>query len=93
MTAGGFGAVTVISESNEPIGIFTDGDLRRLIETEGTEGINKNVGDLELNSPLTIDSNEILFKAQEVFTENKVDGLVVTEKGKVVGMLDIQDLV
>jgi len=93
MTAGGFGAVTVISEANEPIGIFTDGDLRRLIETEGTEGINKNVGDLDLSTPLSIDANEILFKAQEIFSNNKVDELVVTENGKVIGMLDVQDLV
>ena len=93
MTAGGFGAVTVISESNEPIGIFTDGDLRRLIENEGAEGINKNVGDLELSRPLSIEGNEILYKAQELFTNNKVDELVVTENGKVIGMLDIQDLV
>lgn len=93
MTAGGFGAVTVISESNEPIGIFTDGDLRRLIENEGAEGINKNVGDLDLSRPLSIEGNEILYKAQELFTNNKVDELVVTENGKVIGMLDIQDLV
>ncbi len=71
MTAGGFGAVTVISEKNEAIGIFTDGDLRRLIETDGTEGINKNVGELELTTPLSIDSNEILFKAQDIFNKNK----------------------
>jgi TalC/MipB family fructose-6-phosphate aldolase len=93
MTAGGFGAVTVISDSNEAIGIFTDGDLRRLIETQGTEGISMNVGELDLSKPLTIDSNEILFKAQDIFNQNKVDGLVVTENNKVVGMLDIQDLV
>lgn len=93
MTAGGFGAVTVISEQNEAIGIFTDGDLRRLIETDGTEGISKNVGELELTTPLSIDSNEILFKAQDIFNKNKVDGLVVTENGKVIGMLDVQDLV
>ncbi len=93
MTAGGFGAVTVISDQNEAVGIFTDGDLRRLIETDGTEGINKNVGELELTTPLSIDSNEILFKAQDIFSKNKVDGLVVTENGKVIGMLDVQDLV
>lgn len=93
MTAGGFGAVTIISETNEPIGIFTDGDLRRLIETEGTDGINKKVGDLDLNKPVCIDSNEILYNAQVIFTKNKIDSIVVTENNKVIGMLDIQDLV
>jgi len=93
MTSGGFGAVTVVNDNQEAIGFFTDGDLRRLIETDGSDAINKKMSDLNLNTPLSIDGNELLFEAQRVFTEKKVDELVVTSGGKVIGMLDIQDLV
>ncbi len=93
MTAGGFGAVTIISSNNEPLGIFTDGDLRRLVESEGADAISKNVGELELARPVTIDSKSLLYAAQEIFSSKKVDELVVVEDNKVIGMLDVQDLI
>ncbi|PKP39835.1 MAG: transaldolase [Bacteroidetes bacterium HGW-Bacteroidetes-15] len=91
MTAGGFGAVTVINDANEAIGIFTDGDLRRLIEAGGS--IGDTLSSLELKKPKSIDADELLYKAQQIFSETKVDELVVTQNGKVVGMLDIQQLI
>ncbi|CAG5081367.1 transaldolase family protein [Parvicella tangerina] len=93
MTAGGFGAVTIISSNNEPLGIFTDGDLRRLVENEGADAISKNLGELDLARPVTIDSSSLLYHAQEIFSEKKVDELVVVEDNKVIGMLDVQDLI
>jgi signal-transduction protein with cAMP-binding, CBS, and nucleotidyltransferase domain len=91
MTAGGFGAVTVINDASEAIGIFTDGDLRRLIEAGGS--IGDTLSSLELKKPKSIDADELLYKAQQIFSETKVDELVVTQNGKVVGMLDIQQLI
>lgn len=93
MTAGGFGAVTIINNNQEPVGIFTDGDLRRLIETKGGNAINQSISSLALKTPLSIDGSELLIKAQQLFSEKKVDELVVTLNGKAVGMIDIQDLV
>lgn len=93
MTSGGFGAVTVVNDNQEPVGIFTDGDLRRLIESDGGNAVTKKMSELSMNTPLSIDANELLFEAQTLFTEKKVDELVVTSNGKVVGMIDIQDLV
>ncbi len=92
MTAGGFGAVTIISHENEALGIFTDGDLRRLVENFGADAISKKTGELDLSKPHTIEASTLLFGAQEKFSSEKVDELVVTENGKVIGMLDIQDL-
>ncbi len=93
MTAGGFGAVTVVDADAKAIGIFTDGDLRRLIEANGAEAVNKKVAELDLKEPLSIDGGELLIQAQEIFKAKKVDELVVTENGKVIGMMDVQDLV
>ena len=41
----------------------------------------------------TIDAEELLYKAQSVFAETKVDSLVVVSEGKVVGLLDVQDMI
>ncbi|MAX80862.1 MAG: transaldolase [Crocinitomicaceae bacterium] len=93
MTAGGFGAVTIVDDNGAAAGIFTDGDLRRLIEQEGAGAVSKKVGELELSTPLSVEGGELLIKAQEIFSAKKVDELVVTENGKVIGMMDVQDLV
>ena len=92
MTKGGYGAVTIVDDNNMPIGIFTDGDLRRMIEAEGPSAINKKLVDLPLSKPQSIDANELLYNAQAIFNEKKIDSIVVTDGGKSIGMIDIQDL-
>lgn len=93
MTAGGYGAVTVVDSSGAAAGIFTDGDLRRLVENGGSSAVSKKMSDLNMSAPKTIDAEELLYKAQAVFAETKVDELVVVSQGKVVGLLDVQDLI
>lgn len=92
MTVGGFGAATIVDKNQKPIGVFTDGDLRRLIEKEGGKSVDKKISDLPLKTPVMIEANELLFKASAIFKENQVDTLIVTKGGKAIGMLDIQDL-
>lgn len=93
MTAGGFGAVTIVDENNHAIGFFSDGDLRRFIE-KGGDIKNTLKKSITFNKPLTIGIGELLYNAQEEFSLNKVDELVVINKDEeVVGLLDIQDLV
>jgi transaldolase len=91
MTEFGFGAVTVVNNGTIR-GVFTDGDLRRLLQKEGEHILNKKLGDLSYKSPVSIDSNVLLNDAAAVFKQTNVDTILVTENGKPVGMLDIQDL-
>lgn len=93
MTSGGFGAVTVVNGNNEAVGFFTDGDLRRLLEKDGEAAIHKSLKELNLKAPHTIEGTELLYKAQATFKDLQVDSLVVTEGGKVIGLVDVQDLV
>jgi len=92
MTKGGFGAVTIVDNESRPIGIFTDGDLRRLIEAEGSGALNKRIGELQISAPQSIESTELLYNAQAIFNEKKIDCIIVTSGGKAAGMLDIQDM-
>jgi len=93
MTAGGYGAVSVIDANGAAAGIFTDGDLRRLVESKGADAVNSKMSDLGLSTPKTIDAEELLYKAQAIFQDTKVDSLVVVSQGKVVGLLDVQDMI
>ncbi len=92
MTESGFGCVGVIDADGKLIGTFTDGDLRRLVEAEGHQGIEKKMGDLQYNPPITIDGDALLHHAAQLLHEKGVDNLMVLNGDEVVGQLDIQDV-
>ncbi len=92
MSECGFGCVIVGNENEKAEGVFTDGDLRRLLQKGGKDVLKKKMSELHYPTPLSIDLNDLLFKAADMFKTHKVDNLMVTENGKPVGLLDIQDL-
>ena len=92
MTEFGFGAVTVTNNDGTLKGVFTDGDLRRLLQKEGEHILGKKIGDLEYKAPVSIDADTLLNEAAALFKKTSVDTILVLENGKPVGMLDIQDL-
>jgi signal-transduction protein with cAMP-binding, CBS, and nucleotidyltransferase domain len=47
---------------------------------------------LALKQPVSIDADAFLAEAQAIFRERKIDNLLVTQNGKLLGMIDIQDL-
>jgi transaldolase len=92
MTEYGFGCVSIINTDGSLKGVFTDGDLRRLLQKEGEHILNKKMGDLTYKSPVSIDAQTMLNEAAGLFKKTNVDTILVTENGKPIGMLDIQDL-
>jgi transaldolase len=92
MTEYGFGSVTVINPDGSLKGVFTDGDLRRLLQKEGEHIVNIKMGDLPYKSPVSIDANSLLNDAAVLFKQTNVDTILVTNSGRPIGMLDIQDL-
>lgn len=92
MTEFGFGCVTVIDEDGGLVGVFTDGDLRRLLQRNGRDVLDRRMGDLEYGTAISIDSSARLNEASELFHRHKVDNLLVLDHGRPAGMLDIQDL-
>lgn len=92
MTEFKFGAVTVIKKDGGIRGVFTDGSLRKLLMENGRDVLGKKLSDLTYKDPITIDTSQLLNDANALFKKTMVDTIVVTEQGKPVGMLDIQDL-
>lgn len=92
MTEFGFGALMVLNDDGSLRGMFTDGDLRRQIQRKGRDIVAKRMGDFEYRAPIAIDANAVLNEAMTMFNKTKVDTLLVSDNGKFIGLLDIQDL-
>jgi len=93
ITAARAGSCSVVDKSGYLKGIFTDGDLRRHLE-EGTGDImRRRIGEVATLKPLRIHRDRLAAEALNLLKERKIDELpVVDDKGKVVGLLDVQDL-
>ncbi len=92
MTEYGFGCVTVVNKDGSLKGVFTDGDLRRALPKGGKDFLSKKMGDFNYKTPVSIETDVLLNEAAGLFKKTNVDTILVTTKGKPVGMLDIQDL-
>ncbi|MEI8011001.1 MAG: KpsF/GutQ family sugar-phosphate isomerase [Candidatus Omnitrophota bacterium] len=86
------GSACVVDARQKLVGIFTDGDLRRHIE-EDPFVLTKPVGKVMTKGPMTISSDRLAAEAFDILIQKKVDELpVVDDKGCLVGLLDVQDL-
>jgi TalC/MipB family fructose-6-phosphate aldolase len=92
MTAYGFGAIIVADANLQVKGVFTDGDLRRHLQSDGPAILEKQLGSLTYKPPISIEGSQLLNDAAALFKKTNVDTIMVTDSGKPVGMLDIQDL-
>jgi TalC/MipB family fructose-6-phosphate aldolase len=93
MSKHGFGAVSVVDDSHKLLGVFTDGDLRRHLQTDGESVLQKRLTDFQFNLPISISPDALLQEAHQIFKKKEIDNIVVAENGRPVGMIDVQDLV
>lgn len=86
------GSACVVDPKGKVAGIFTDGDLRRHLEADPLV-LNKEVRTVMTIKPMTIRKDKLAAEAFDVLKEKRIDELpVVDHKGKLVGLLDVQDL-
>lgn len=88
----GLGMVSVIDEFGVLKGIITDGDLRRLLE-KGIDIYDMSTEEVMTRYPITTDKNELAVEALNVLKEKNIAGMPVTENGKAVGTIRLQDIV
>lgn len=93
MTKSKTGAVIVTNGKNNIHRIFTDGDLRRIMEEKKGNILNIKLSELKPNTPQSISADDTLFDAHAKFKETKVDTLVVKDGDEILGLVDIQDVI
>lgn len=91
-TVGRPGAALIIDAKRKLLGIFTDGDLRRLLE-RGQLDFAAKVSTVMGKHPRCVGPTELVLEAAAVMRDTKVDQLpVVDASDRVVGLLDVQDV-
>ncbi|EFK57986.1 SIS domain-containing protein [Sphingobacterium spiritivorum] len=84
------GATAVIDQGTI-LGIITDGDIRRMLETHDDLS-HITAKDIMGKSPKLIDKNELAVNALHQMKDNNITQLLATENGKYAGIIHIQDL-
>jgi arabinose-5-phosphate isomerase len=91
-TPGRPGATHVVDKQGKLVGIFTDGDLRRLVE-QGRTDFSVQVREVMGRRPRCVSPETLVLAAAAQMREARVDQLpVVDAEGRAVGLLDVQDL-
>ena len=94
MTRKGLGFTAVVDAAGKPCGIFTDGDLRRLIERGEHADLRSLIAQQVMHSaPRLVRADALAVEAAGVMEQHRVTSvLVVDEAGLLVGALNSNDL-
>ncbi|MGF1700049.1 KpsF/GutQ family sugar-phosphate isomerase [Photobacterium makurazakiensis] len=87
----GLGMTAIIDSNQQLLGIFTDGDLRRLLDSR-IDIHNTTIGEVMTRNPATISPQLLAAEGLKQMEDRKINGLLVTEHGKLVGALNMHDL-
>jgi arabinose-5-phosphate isomerase len=92
ITQKGMGMTAIVDADDKPVGVFTDGDLRRMIEK--VQDFSKVIiRDVMHANPRSISPEKLAVDAVAVMEQFRINQMLVTDAdGKLVGALHIHDL-
>lgn len=92
ITRKGMAMTAIVDAADVVLGVFTDGDLRRLLE-RGQDFRNLHIADVMHVKPHTIHPDRMAVEAVKLMETHRINQLLVTDQdGKLVGALHIHDL-
>ncbi len=92
MTSKRLGTTTVVNQKGQLLGIFTDGDLRRLVERTD-EIFSLKAKQVMTKNPKTIDGEELAAKALNMMESYAITSLIITNgKREPIGIIHLHDI-
>ncbi len=92
MSRKGLGASAVVDAAGRPVGVFTDGDLRRLIE-KGQDLRALRAGDVMHPAPRTVLHDALAVEAADMMERHRITSILVVDgQGVLCGALNTNDL-
>lgn len=93
MSRKGLGLAAVTEPDGRLLGIITDGDLRRMMQSRKQNVLDLLAADCMTRNPVTLPRTELAASALRLMEEKKITSvLVVDEKGRLEGVVHIHDL-
>jgi len=88
----GLGLTTVVDDDNHLVGVFTDGDLRRLLDKD-TNLQNIRMRDVMVSQCQFTQPQQLATETLQQMQANRISALpVVDDNNKVIGALNMHDL-
>jgi arabinose-5-phosphate isomerase len=85
--------MTTVEDEGRLVGMISDGDLRRLLEREGPDAMQRSAGNAMQTSPRTVGPGEFAASALNIMEERKITSLIVVDEERVVlGVIHLHDL-
>ena len=92
MTRKGLGMTAITRDDGTLAGIFTDGDLRRMLDRD-IDIRQATIDEVMVAQPITIEPGHLAAEALQIMETRKINGLVVCDKDhKPLGAFNMQDL-
>lgn len=92
MTRKGLGMTAVAGVDDKLVGVFTDGDLRRLLDQD-VDVRGAMIADVMHRNPRTVAASHLAVEAVRLMQEYKVNGLfALSDDGRLAGALNMHDL-
>jgi arabinose-5-phosphate isomerase len=93
MTKKGLGMTVIVDGDDKVAGIFTDGDLRRLLDHGDINIKQLGISDVMVKNCKTISANQLAAEALQLMDEKSINALPVTdEMNTLIGAINMHDL-
>ncbi len=93
MTKAKGGAAAIADEGGKLLGVFTDGDFRRVMSAGESSVLQDDIASHMTKSPMFVYDDAYAAELLKIFEKKHIDDLPVCDRsGRVVGLVDIQDL-
>ncbi len=93
MTRAKSGSLSIVNARGRLVGVFTDGDLRRLMAADRQGCFDRPLRTVMTRRPVAIREDALAVAALKLFDERNIDDLIVVNaRNEPVGLIDSQDL-
>jgi len=92
MSLKGLGMTAVINSNHELVGLFTDGDLRRILD-EKIDIHNDTINTVMTKNPSVAQADMLAAQALKIMEDKKINGLIIVNNSNhIVGAMNMHDL-
>lgn len=92
ISKGRLGLVVVMEEEEKIAGVITDGDIRRAMENFRESFFITEAEQIMTPNPKLVRPERSLIEAEELMNKNKINSLLVADRGKLLGIIQIYQI-